>query len=453
MERILSLSVDERRFFRALIIPIIRNMLSTELSGATADFNTVTFHRGEVPPSDLLRRLRQDAIAVLYEYDATASSETERRELIALLSAAMTVRSSGRAPNPELAAIVYANATEIIAYFTAQMDRWPFELRQKIEHDPLWKYRHHGTAPPPELTNLEAEEARGRLIQSILAFRSKVNIDSSFTTYKLLVGFQSVFPPAWNDRKLDHAAEDCYRKAEIEKLILTMDMDNADDWLATIRRCAATQSEDLATFPNFAHFLERLANSKPEIMLFYLRQLDSRLANFLTPMICRLSQTQIWPTVQELITSWIASHRFLADIAWAWGNVVALDLDTFEAIVEDAVDTRGDRALRSCIRSISWRDDANDAPRLKALLLKLIAYFAEQGDATWIRAWFSRHDRARLGIERARAIADTRVSGVLSRDRSQYRVAVARYRGRATRGSHRVFWASAPAFALARPGY
>ena len=259
MDRIRGFSVAERGELKALIVPVLRHVLATELSETTWDFDCVTFHRGEIAPSDLLRRLRQDVITILHEYDAAVGDDKERAELIDMFSAAMKLRSASPSPPPDLAAIVYANAVEIVGCFTLQVQRWPFELRQKVEHNLLWKYRHHGKSPPPELTNDAAERARVELVQAIHTFRAKVNEEAAFTTYKLLVGFQSVFPPAWDDSKFDHVAEEAYRKAEVENVVARIDADNAVEWLAPIRRCAATKSDDLATFPMFTYFLERLA--------------------------------------------------------------------------------------------------------------------------------------------------------------------------------------------------
>jgi hypothetical protein len=251
-------------------------------------------------------------------------------------------------------------------------------------------YRHYGKSPPPDLTNAAAEKTREELVRAILAFRAKVNEDQAFTTYKLLVGFESVFPPAWEDPEFDYKAEDEYRKAEIETLVSKIDADNAEAWLATIRRCAATQSNDLATFPMFAYFLERLAITRPLVVLSYLRQLDERLANFLPALIRGLSGTDSWPATLELITTWISGCQFLSDLGLAFGSVEALDIGVFEKIVAASIEANNDRAARCCIRSISWRNNEGDTIGLKPLLLQLVRFFKDCDDPTWARAWFRR---------------------------------------------------------------
>ena len=390
MDRILGFSASVRIELKALIVPVLKHVLSTELSGTSWDYNRVTLHQGETPPTDLLRKLRQDAIAILYEYDASISDENERASLINVFFEAMGLRSFSGPPNPNLAVIVFANAAEIITYFTSKVQHWPFELRQKVEHNLLWKYGHYGKSPPSNLTNVAAEKVREQLTKAILKFRTKANEDQAFTTYKLLVGFESVFPPAWDDPEFDHTAEDAYRKAEIETLISKIDTDNTDVWLATIRRCAATQSNDLATFPMFAHFLKRLAIVRPFVALGYLRQLDERLANFLPALLSGLSETDAWPSTQELVATWIAECQFLSDLAWAFGSVEALDIGVFESIVAASIKANNDRAARCCIRSISWRDREADTNDLKPLLLQLVIFFKDRDDPTWAKAWYRR---------------------------------------------------------------
>ena len=55
-----------------------------------------------------------------------------RAELISVFSSAISLRSFSGSPKPELAAIVFANAAEIIGYFSSRVQHWPYELRQKV---------------------------------------------------------------------------------------------------------------------------------------------------------------------------------------------------------------------------------------------------------------------------------------------------------------------------------
>jgi hypothetical protein len=53
---------------------------------------------------------------------------------------------------------------------------------------------------------------RDALNASILKFRDAVNANKGFTIYKTLVGFESVFPPAWDDPHFHYEEEAAYRE-------------------------------------------------------------------------------------------------------------------------------------------------------------------------------------------------------------------------------------------------
>src|SRR5439155_3972081 len=101
-------------------------------------------------------------------------------------------------------------------------------------------------------------EVEGRVNSAILRFRDAINQDQAFVTYKVLVGHESVFPPAWEDENFHYEGSDAYRKQEIEKFVEGIDKKNANKWYNVIKRCVETKSNDWATFPNFGTFLERL---------------------------------------------------------------------------------------------------------------------------------------------------------------------------------------------------
>lgn len=124
-----------------------------------------------------------------------------------------------------------------------------------------------------------------RVTSSIIAFRDLINSAQGFKVYKTLVGFQSVFPPAWEDETFDIHVEEQYRSERISELVDSINAENSGEWLSILTRCAQTESDDLATFPSFGRFLEKFGKNKPEILFGYLDRLDARLAGFLPSML------------------------------------------------------------------------------------------------------------------------------------------------------------------------
>ena len=120
--------------------------------------------------------------------------------------------------------------------------------------------------------------ARDTLRQAIFRFRDAVNANVDFVTYKTLVGYESVFAPAWSDDGFDIEGEQAYRSEKIDALVASVTDDNADEWFARLVRCAETESNDLATFPSFGTFLERLGSASPKILVRYLNCEHPRLS-------------------------------------------------------------------------------------------------------------------------------------------------------------------------------
>jgi len=421
VERIRALTDERRLELKPLIFVILTEVFSADLSGTTSNFDSITIHQGAVAPSDALRQMRRDALEILHRFDSDQLEDADRRELISVYRAAMSMPHLARTERPELTAIILENAADIVARHADQAAGWPYELRQKVEHDLLWTYRNHGKSPPPELTNAVAEEARKTMVGAIRAFRDRVNADDGFTTYKLLVGFESVFPPAWDDAKFDYTAEEKYRADQIDSVVAEINEGNASKWLAIIQRCAATQSNDLATFPTFAKFLEKLAHTHPHIVLGYFCTIDARLATFLSPMLRGLSQTEQWDDALVLVRAWITEGRYLSDVAWAAASVNALTVELLTEVFEAALKAGDEDAVFSVLRSISARDADDPSPSLKPLFLRSVDLMAQRGNPRWVRVWWSKKG-SRLLAELTGDEAATVLSSLVAYPEVEYRL-------------------------------
>lgn len=402
MQRVEALSPEDRQLLKPLVLAILREVFATDITGTTVDDDTVTLHQGAVVASDGLRRMRSEALDIARGYDADSLSDGDRSEIIDVLRAAMVMPSYGGVVRPELGEIVLANIAEVALHFAATCARWSYELRQRIEQGMLWTYRHEGEALPGDQTSAAQEAARESMVEAVFAFRDALNADQEFTTYKLLVGFESVFPPAWDDREFDYEGEEAYRREQFGLLIDGIDLGNAKAWLATLRRCAATESNDLATFPSFTEFLQRLAERKPAIAVNYLGQLDARLANFLSPILLGLARTDRWEDTLALVDRWIGERQFLGDIAFAVGVVDALDPDILDRVLSSAIAAADTKAILNVIGAVSRRDGEEHVASLALVLLRALAFASAMNVHYWHRYWLAR----RGGSAVIRSLAD-----------------------------------------------
>ena len=127
------------------------------------------------------------------------------------------------------------------------------------------------------------------LIDEITVLRQKMNRNREFVRYKTLVGFEGVFSQQWDDDTFGHAEVEAHRKMRAAKYVDSITPQNAARWQNFISRCAATKSNDLATFPIFGEFLRMLGQQKPQFTLELLAADDGNILSFLPAILAGLA--------------------------------------------------------------------------------------------------------------------------------------------------------------------
>jgi hypothetical protein len=119
----------------------------------------------------------------------------------------------------------------------------------------------------------------------------------------------------WDDENFDIDEATAYRNERIDELVTQVDEVNADEWLAILQRCARTKSDELATFPTFGEFLQKLGRSKPAIVIRFLDKLGEHPTGFLGVSLSGLTESSQPSVVNEKIRAWLKEDRFLPQIA------------------------------------------------------------------------------------------------------------------------------------------
>ena len=110
------------------------------------------------------------------------------------------------------------------------------------------------------------------------------------------------------------AAEEAYRLQQVDKLVGEINSAMAAEWLAIIKRCAATRSNDGATFLTFIEFLKRLARAQPAIVFGYLQDVPAELEGFLNNILDGLDDGASAADAHALMQSWIEAGTYLPQI-------------------------------------------------------------------------------------------------------------------------------------------
>ncbi|MCK7509510.1 MAG: hypothetical protein MZV70_39395 [Desulfobacterales bacterium] len=196
-----------------LLTSMLGEILGVEVSGTTNSSTAVTFHRGAVVASDALRIIRAKAIDLLKHQFALAENDEERRNVLLELQDA-TRHPVGSGYSNALARLVMDDTRTVIEFQSEIAPTLSFELLQTTEdrvHRCYWMYAElsENMRDDPSLVAASAQ-----VVAAALAFRDVANANPDFVIYKTLVGFNSVFPPAWEDREFNYEQAETYRAGE-----------------------------------------------------------------------------------------------------------------------------------------------------------------------------------------------------------------------------------------------
>ena len=264
-DEIEGLGTDWRLGHRAILLTAWRQFLHTEVTGvASTAVDTVTFSRGSISVGKEVKNIREKAINGLFEMLDHTPEHSERRTIITALWEATRLPFQTDY-STELCKLVLIDSKRIVEELTRRINGQPYDLLEHIEHELLNDYRQANAIAKSEDDSSGCIQLGKSLAESILQFRDALNADNQFVRYKTLVGFESVFPHNWDDASFDFSKDELYRQQLIEEYVEAITLDTQDDWYCLIERCAATKSNDMATFPIFGAFITRLAQVKPDI--------------------------------------------------------------------------------------------------------------------------------------------------------------------------------------------
>lgn len=368
---------------RAVALTALGQMLRSEANGTSATYKTITLSRAGLPPSEALEQVRARSMDILEDLFRSAQNDRERREVKqAMLEATRSPQRGGDASR--LQATLLGNTRRIVHFFRDQVPTLSYELLQTLEHDVLWQYRYARPEAGAPAETQDVADARRVLNDTILGFRDFANGNRDFVIYKTLVGFESVLAPHWDGDPMDVQAERAYREAKVDELVREVNESNADDWLVILKRCANTNSNDLATFPTFGRFLEALARSQPGIVEAYIDRLDDHLANFLPSLLQGLAATEHWPAIKTRIDRWVSERRYLRQILWHQRFATSVDVGLVEAVLPLAIEEGDDRAVLAAAEVCAARSDSFPSEQLGALFTRIVEQCQAKGSTAWV---------------------------------------------------------------------
>lgn len=411
-ERITGLAPEQTGPIRPVLLKILSELLKPEVTGTSSNYKTFTWSTRAANPSDALATIRARAIEALKGLIRSSNNDRERSEVFHTFDEATRMPHKGNYPDA-LLHLILRNTLEIVEFCTAEARHLSFEFLQNIEENFLWQYRRTREMPADAERDPAVREVKARLSAAILRFRDAINEDQAFVTYKVLVGHESVFPPAWEDENFHHEGSDAYRKKEIEKFVEGIDKSNADRWYSVIKRCAETKSNDWATFPNFSHFLERLGAMRPEVALQYLEDAHGDLASIIPPLLTGLESSAA-DAARERVESWIERKEHLAQVLWYYRFTPTATVATVKNATAGAIETNNERAIAHALEVATARYKDLGPDLIEGVLLPGIDWLEANGYAHWFGGLLIVHGKEspfrHLTVEQAKHVLNLLVS-------------------------------------------
>jgi hypothetical protein len=371
---------------RPLIIEMWTRLLDSEASGNDWDAESVTLRYAEVPIASV-RKLRDAAMAALFEmFDTAADDDERRRVFFALDNASRTATRGG--PSNELLRQSIIDHIRIVRFFTERTEELSYELREKIEHSALFDHYRTLDLVGDTRPELGCQTEAAELVEAIIAMRDRFNEDPTFQRYKILVGFEGVMPFQWDERDYDPEEVEKYRDKQIAAMLNDISDENADEWLGFLERCAATRSNDMATFPKLSEFIVQLSNSRPVIAEYLLENGNADLLQFLPAFLKGLYSSDRGDLYRRMLTAFMAKGgNHLLSIAIHWKSSAPDDPAALTELFRRSLAADSRAAIAECLVFI-LQHFPEKVPDNDALFRPALRYLIQKKTPNWVRlAW------------------------------------------------------------------
>ncbi|WP_313198244.1 RelA/SpoT domain-containing protein [Rhizobium sp.] len=367
---------------RTLATAVWSQLLEAEADGVSWTHDAASFEFGEVPLATVTS-LREKAINSLFDLFRTSDDEEEKREIyFALDKAKNTFRRSQQASANVVQS--FSDYVRVVEFLTDQTESISYELRQTIEETAHYHYHHVRAVVAAAGVERDIKERGEALLLSIIGLRDRFNSDPIFVRHKIFVGFESVVPGQWEDSDFDPEKVDQYRNDQIELYAAQVSPANQEEWLVFIKRCAATKSDDGATFPKFGMFIADIGERRPEVADWWLARADENLLRFLPGFLNGLLKSDRPDIYRRNLEHFILIPARLNSIAIHWRGSLPEDPATYKQLVGNAIDVDDRRALAECLL-FEITSYPNGTPPKSEAFLPALRHLVGKQDPNWLR--------------------------------------------------------------------
>lgn len=311
---------ERRAVIRPLVLLIVRAALATKLQGSEAtNYNVITFSRGTISASDELANLRTAASDLAKEALVASTTSGEWRSAWkAFWSGAHGASDVRRNKALRLLQLeLVRHGAEFVQRHCATIPSYALQSIEDDLHSTYRRLAEGATVPAGERIDGGLQEAIDETKRALYACRDAMNASVSFVRYKTLVGFETVFVEEWDNNDLDYRKKEALRAQRIAAFADEIAPENFEEWVETVRECATTDSNDLATFPPLTLFFRTLSERRPSIAFDMLIAGGEDVQRFAPAFLPTLLNTEVRDRALRSMRSWIDDGRRVATLARA----------------------------------------------------------------------------------------------------------------------------------------
>lgn len=373
---------------RPIALAVWTEAIQSDITGTKWRADSVTLSTGALPVSDQLREVRDKALKALFTAYDRSTDDVQKRTVLSALDAATRTPNQGQYSN-QLLAITIKDATRIVEFLTERVKSTSYEILQHLEHRFLYDYRRAKELTEDTDNRFSCQTDAKVLMAAILKFRDIINTDDRFVRYKVLVGFESVYPNHWTDEEFEIQRVDEYRRSEADRYIDEIIPENENDWFDLMERCAKTKSNDLATFPVFGNFISKLAESKPEVADRIFTKASDDLRNFLPVFLNGLAKSSRVDIYERILDGELESARSLTSISWHLRKADVTKPDFATRLLKRAIATGDQGAVTDCLLLALEYYGTEKITDVDTFVRDTLTFLNDRKDPRWVsQAWF-----------------------------------------------------------------
>ena len=367
---------------------MLKEVLSSEVTGTTWQVDSVTLHRGAIAASSQVGAVRRKALHQLKRLHNLLDDSTART---AARRAMLTAGEIPHGPSytEHLCKIVLGDLDYTVRFFTSALNTLSLEEKRQVEVDVHQKFFGHHALPPTLSDRPELVAPHAALVEAIIACRAELESDQELGRYRLLVGHDSVTPIMWSKPCFDFQAASVERSAGIDALVETVDAKSADDWLERLERFVVNPSEDRATFIGLQEFIKKLAAAQPAILLSWMPQLSDRLAKWLPAMLHGLSESGHSDAIGPILDKWVDEGKHLSAIAWYLQFAEGFRFNLLVTLTDRALKEKEDQALHNAATAAARQSTKHPAGLYDSVFLPAVTALSSRGLFGWAGEWLN----------------------------------------------------------------